>query len=474
MASPRFESAARSIVSPRKLALRPARAAPAPAPEALFEEPHRGDGWDWGIRVGIVAGVVYLAYASFTSRVIVPLIHAAEHNHWMRVVERPSVLWAAMGTLLIFFRTALWFRYRSYRPSTMASAPRLTVIIPAYNEGPMVAKSIDSVASARYPRDRLEIFVVDDGSRDDTWRHIRRAASRHKGLVTAVRFPVNRGKRAGLEAGFRQGKGEVFVTIDSDSVIDKDTLLSITGPFRDPRIGAVAGRVAVYNKRAGVIPRMLHVRFTLSFDYLRAVQSTYGTVYCAPGALAGYRAGVVRDVLDAWVSQSFLGAKCTYGEDRAMTNYILDKGLDVVYQRTAVVRTVVPTTYKQMTKMFLRWDRSYIREEIRFASSVVWKRPLVKRLIALIDVVVMNLRFPIGWLSLVLIIILAFHDPLTIVRFLSAIGLFSLFNMLYYLRAERSTDFVYGVLYSYFSFAALFWIFPYACLTPRARGWLTR
>jgi len=46
--------------------------------------------------------------------------------------------------------------------------------------------------------------------------------------------------------------------------------------------------------------------------------------------------------------------------------------------------------------------------------------------------------------------------------------------MLYYLRSERSWDFLYGILYGYFSFFGLSWILPYAALTVRARGWLTR
>jgi hyaluronan synthase len=64
--------------------------------------------------------------------------------------------------------------------------------------------------------------------------------------------------------------------------------------------------------------------------------------------------------------------------------------------------------------------------------------------------------------------------PLVLVRLLFVIGLFALFNMLYYLRSERSLEFLFGVLYAYFAFFGLFWIFPYAALTVRARSWLTR
>jgi hyaluronan synthase len=65
-------------------------------------------------------------------------------------------------------------------------------------------------------------------------------------------------------------------------------------------------------------------------------------------------------------------------------------------------------------------------------------------------------------------------DPGSIVRMLLAIMVVSLVYVLYYLRSERSWDFVFGILYAYFSFFALTWIFPYAVLTLRTRGWLTR
>src|SRR6185436_629073 len=145
---------------------------------------------------------------------------------------------------------------------------------------------------------------------------IQKAALRHPGLVTPVRLPANLGKRGALAEGFRRATGEIIVTVDSDSMIERGALLAITGPFRDPRIGAVAGKVAVHNRRAGLIPRMLHVRFVLSFDFLRSAQSFFRTVYCCPGALAAYRMSVVRQVLPQWERQRFLGTECTYGEDR--------------------------------------------------------------------------------------------------------------------------------------------------------------
>ncbi len=433
----------------------------------------KSDLWDWLLGAIIVTSLLVLLYLSATGGLFRSYLRAIQSRHWLDMLVRPSIIWAVMGTLLLSFRTFLWFRYRPYPAATFKNAPMLTVIIPAYNEGAMVEKSIASVAAARYPRHRLEILVVDDGSKDDTWDYIQKAAKRYPRVVTTVRFDKNQGKRAALEMGFRRARGEVVITIDSDSIIDSGTLLAMAGPFRDPKIGAVAGRVAVYNRQQGLIPRMLAVRYTLAFDFLRAVQSTYKTVYCCPGALAAYRTSVVREVLDEWVGQTFLGAPCTYGEDRSMTNYILSRGYDTVYQRTGVVNTIVPVTYGKLCKMFLRWDRSYVREEIRFARPGLETAadPAADRRHRCLhhQSALSGGLHRDGPARLPLL-----RRPLDHLRVLFVMGLMSAFNMFYYLRSERSWDAIYGVFYAYYSAFVLFWIFPYAVLTVRARSWMTR
>lgn len=445
-----------------------------PSPTPLTSLKKVSGSEDRVLKLAIVLCLALLFYFAISGNIFQPLLHAVAENDWSRAFIRPSVIWITMGTVLLAFRTGLLFRYREAAAADPESAPMLTVIIPAYNEGPMVAQSIDSIAAAHYPHDKLEIFVIDDGSQDDTWQHIMAAAHRHPQLVKPLRFPENRGKRAALEAGFIRARGEIAVTIDSDSVIESQTLLELVGPFRDARVGAVAGKVVAYNRHEGLIPRMLHVRFVLSFDMLRAVQSAYGTVYCCPGALSAYRLSVVHHVLERWRHQTFLGTPCTFGEDRALTNLILEQGLNTVYQRNAVVHTIVPTTYIKLTKMFLRWERSYVREEWRFMSKVLWQRPWRTRWISCIDTLFTNMRFPALYISMGLLISLAISQQLNILRIMVAIGLMATFYMLYYLRSDKSLDFVYGIAYAYFSFFTLFWIFPYALLTPRARSWLTR
>ncbi len=428
--------------------------------------------WAYGVYASIVVGLLLIARYQFS--VIVPRILAAVTSRsGIELLAYIGVFWVVLGFVLVVVRTALWMVYRPAPAATRETAPGLTVIIPAYNEGAMVLQSIESVVDADYPRERLEILVIDDGSKDDTWSYIRQAAERYPGLVAAVRQPNNQGKREALALGFVRARGEILVTIDSDSVIERGALLAIAGPFRDARVGAVAGKVLVYNRVHGLIPRMLHVRFIISFDMRRAAESVYRNVFCCPGALTALRADAVRSVLERWRNQHFLGSRCTFGEDRAMTNYLLDSGYDALYQRTAVVHTVVPHAFGKLCRMLLRWDRSYVREELRFAR-IVWKRPWPTRLLASFDRFITNGRFPISYSGLAVLPLVLAQDPGIAVPMLAVMGGVSLFNMLYYLRSERSLDFLYGILYAYFYSFALFWIFPYALATVRARSWLTR
>jgi len=103
----------------------------------------------------------------------------------------------------------------------------MTVIIPPTTKGAMVAQAIDSIANADYPPNRLEIIVVDDGSTDDTWRHIQLAVKRHGDRVPIHPHAAQRRKARGAGGGFRKGTGDLFVTVDSDSVVARDALLEL-------------------------------------------------------------------------------------------------------------------------------------------------------------------------------------------------------------------------------------------------------
>ena len=93
----------------------------------------------------ILFGFAVVLFLSWQFDIFHGVISAARHHQWGRFIVSPAILWAGMGMLMLLLRTLLWFRYRTPPLATMTDAPTLTVIIPAYNEGEMVARSIESV-----------------------------------------------------------------------------------------------------------------------------------------------------------------------------------------------------------------------------------------------------------------------------------------------------------------------------------------
>ena len=433
--------------------------------------PGLGRRWLW-LTAGALLGLLLWLYfgsdqdsASMANRV------------WVQIMA-----WTGKALLYINAGALLWRIYLvlTYRPVPAVAGdallPALTVIVPAYNEGCLVMETLRSIVTSDYPAEKLQVIAVDDGSQDDTWEWLKKASQAHPGRIELIQQPRNMGKRHALYAGFQRTTGEIIVTIDSDSVIEDDTLRCLVSPMvADQRVAGVAGNVRALNLKAGLIPRMMEVAYTFGFDFLRASQSRVNTVLCTPGALSAYRTKAVLPVADQWLHEKWLGRPYSIGEDRYLTNLILRQGCHIVFQSNAHVFTNVPTTYKGLVKMLLRWARSDVRESIDLCSFVFKNfRPTgklgtrVNVCLSWIDMTITQLLFVVGMISLVTM-------PLSVI--LTVIACAALGGMIpatVYFCRHRSPRCFWGVPYSLFYFLALSWVPVYAMLTVHKSGWLTR
>jgi hyaluronan synthase len=389
-----------------------------------------------------------------------------------------ALFWQISGIVgFAYFFLTIYFalRYRAVNAPSDAALPSVTVVVPAYNEGAMVRVSLLSALENRYPSEKLEILAIDDGSTDDTWEHIQAVARAFPGRVTPIKQPKNGGKREALRTGFERAKGEFIVTVDSDSQLEPDALRNIVAPMvADARVAAVAGKVLVLNRYENLFTRFLSARFFVTFDLLRAAQSRFGAVLCTPGALSAYRTSGVRAVLNDWATQTFLGAPCTIGEDRALNTWLLRLGHRAVYQSNAIVRTVMPTDFKRITKMMTRWERGNIREDFVMLPVLAtsWRRE--DRFWPTFEILLELMQYPAGYVAFALSLNHFWQQPGDLARVAVSLGVGALIQSLYALRSERSTDFVYGVGYAFWAFVGLQWISPYSFLTLRDGRWMTR
>ncbi|MFT5697315.1 MAG: hyaluronan synthase [Desulforhopalus sp.] len=367
------------------------------------------------------------------------------------------------------------FRYKPIPGASDQDLPTVTVVVPAYNEGALVLETLRSLATGDFPQEKIQLIAVDDGSKDQTWSYIVKAAQEFPGRIVTIRQITNAGKRRALYEGFKQATGDVLVTVDSDSVVNKDTLRNLVSPFvGDPDCGAVAGNVRVLNREA-VIPRMLEVSFVFSFEFVRSAQSVLRTVFCTPGALAAYRRDLVMNVIEEWVNQTFLGREANIGEDRAITNLILRQGKSVLFQRNAMVYTNVPEQYQGLCKMLIRWGRSNVRESLKMGTFIFKRFRSHHRTSARILWFIQCLWCGASPFLFLLMLALIILFPLEF--FITSLGggaLWCSFSAIFYTSRYRSSEALWAYGYGIFHFCALAWITPYALLTLQKTGWLTR
>ncbi len=425
----------------------------------------------------IILTSAFIVVFSIKVRIFQLWIEFLKSDTFLSIAMYPLLISAAIIVTGIIFRTVLWFRYKpqTIEPGETVDWPNVTVIMPALNEEELIEKSIDSIFASNYPQDKFEVICINDGSTDLTYFYMKRAKQKYGDRLRIINFKENLGKRKALYSGLKKSRGEIIVTVDTDSKIGRSAIRNIIIPLiKDKTTGAVAGRVAVLNEKQNFLTRMLSIRYSISFNFGRAYQSVYGTVLCCPGALTAYRKKVLQLFIKDWVNQKFLNKQCTYGEDRALTTKILESGFMSRFQSNALVYTKVPSKFSQMVRMYVRWTRSYLRESILFAGFMFTNYRKKRRVLPILDFFFLNILHPFHIFSLGIVTYSFFVNPLFILRHIAFLVIFSFLLSLYYLRTNRSITFLYGIPYALMTAFCMWWLVPFAALTMKNQSWLTR
>lgn len=285
-------------------------------------------------------------------------------------------LFAGYSTAVVIYVLGRFVVALFYRPfPDTGHRPTVSIIVPAFNEEDCIEKTLDACFAVDYPRDLLEIIVVNDGSSDATWERILAAKVRHPELY-AIDLGPNYGKRGAMAEGLRRATGEIAFFVDSDSYLDRDAVINIVQPFEDVTVGGVVGHADTENAMENWLTKMQQVRYYSAFRVIKATESLLGgNVICASGCCSAYRRSIIMDKLDEWEFQQFLGRPATFGDDRALTNRIL-RTHKVVYQETARATTMVPEQMRVFLRQQLRWKKSWLRESLEVCRYFWRKHPL--------------------------------------------------------------------------------------------------
>jgi len=250
-------------------------------------------------------------------------------------------------TTIFFFVTLLEYRNRIKDPvidlNDKKQVPFVSFVLPAFNEGKNIRKSIESVQALDYPKDKMEIIVVDDGSTDNTLKEMKKLAledSRIKPL-----HKENGGPADAKNYGIKHAKGGFIVTLDSDSFAAPEALKNMIGYFEDKRVMSVTPSMAVY-KPKGYLQYIQYLEYTLGI-FLRKVFGMLNCIHVTPGPFSIYRKSFFEKY------GGFDTNNLT--EDIEIALRIQKHNYKIENSIHAPVYTVAPNKFKALLNQRMRW-----------------------------------------------------------------------------------------------------------------------
>ena len=259
-------------------------------------------------------------------------------------------------------------RRRPVRASSASATPwrpGVDIIVPCYNEEPLLLASCLASLRGQDYQGPFHVWVVDDGSdnRADLLPVLKAVEGSSCSVVLRDR---HEGKREAQAAALFRGRGEILLTVDSDTTIVPDGISKIIAPLLDPTLGAVTGSLRVSNLDTW-LTRLIQTRYGLLFDKERGAQSHFRAVLCCAGPFSAYRRSAVESVWSKYVGQRAKKRR-VFGDDLELTNLVLDAGWGSVYEPMAKASTNVPSNLTHYIQQQIRWNRSFYRELPRMLS----------------------------------------------------------------------------------------------------------
>jgi cellulose synthase/poly-beta-1,6-N-acetylglucosamine synthase-like glycosyltransferase/peptidoglycan/xylan/chitin deacetylase (PgdA/CDA1 family)/spore germination protein YaaH len=261
--------------------------------------------------------------------------------------------------------------------------PRVAVLIPAYNEEKVIARTIRSVLMSNYKN--IHIIVIDDGSSDNTYKVATETYAKEitEGRVTVLTKP-NGGKAEALNFALQTVEEEVYVGIDADGVIAHDAITRLVCHFANPAIGAVAGNAKVGN-RVNLWTRWQALEYITSQNFERRALDLFNVVMVVPGAIGAWRTSAVK--------AGGLYAPDTVAEDADLTMNLLEQGYHVIYEDQALAFTEAPINANGLARQRFRWSFGILQAIYKHKGAISNRRAM--GLFALPNILIFQIVLPL-------------------------------------------------------------------------------
>lgn len=240
--------------------------------------------------------------------------------------------------------------------------PYFSIIVPVKNESTVIDRILNALLKVDYPRDRMEVIVVEDSSNDGTRDICKRYAEKYPGLIKVFHRRISNGKPSALNYGLKMAKGDIIAVFDADNVPSPDVLRKVVKYFKDPRVAAVQGRTMSINADENMLTRFLSYEEAVWYEaYLRGKDVLDLFVH-----LRGSCQFIRRDIL-----QKLRGFReDVLSEDMEISARLAEKGYCIRYAPDVCAWQESPASLRQLFRQRVRWFRGTMEIALKYGRLV--------------------------------------------------------------------------------------------------------
>lgn len=236
--------------------------------------------------------------------------------------------------------------------------PSVTIIVPCWNEETTVSKTVESLLKLQYPKDKLEIFVIDDGSTDGTWEVVQKFANNPQ---IKLFHKENGGKHTAVNFGIENSKAELIGCLDADSFVDKDALHEIASAFNeDPQMMAATPMLVVHEPKT-VLQKMQKTEYHTG-AFVKRLLSPLDAITVTPGPFSIFRREVFEKI--------GLYKKAHNTEDMEFALRMQANHMRIRNVHTAHVHTTAPGTLYTLYRQRLRWAYGIMKNTLDYRFMI--------------------------------------------------------------------------------------------------------
>jgi cellulose synthase/poly-beta-1,6-N-acetylglucosamine synthase-like glycosyltransferase len=287
------------------------------------------------------------------------------------------VIWFMLGYQFILFLLGYLYGFRAKRhrrelENEPMELPRISLMIPAHNESMVISDTLAALLKLEYPRDRLEILVINDGSTDDTAERVAEVGARDPRvrLFNVPKESAARGKSAALNRGLAECRNDVIGIFDADNLPEPDSVIHLARQLVfNPQLGAVIGKFRCINRKRNLLTRFINLE-SLAFQWIvQAGRWRLLRISTLPGTNYLIRRSILEE-LGGWDEQALT-------EDSEMSIRVYKAGYLIKFVPYAVTWEQEPETLKVWFRQRVRWARgnNYVLE--KYFTQVFKIRPRV-------------------------------------------------------------------------------------------------